>query len=466
MKFTKQIPTYKELPYLDYAQIFVASSILFDTGKGKETATFDITIREMPGNRNFLLLGGIEEMISSLLNWQYEKKFVDYLLFEKVISQKFSTYLKNFRFKGDAWAMPEGTVFFPGEPVIRITSSLSDANLLTAFLVDVISYPTLFLSKAVRVKLAVNGKPFFLAGAMRTFSFENIVKIQRLSYLLGSIIAMPYFGYKFGVGKRKPAIGFYHALIKSFADEEGAYRHFLPHTANFGISTSMIDTYNYKTGIENWIRVEKDARKQGKTLGLVSIDSGDVLEISKFLRKKLDDERLKDVGITAYSNLDEFKIADLERNGAKINVYCPVTEIVTVSDRPVLEAVYKLAEIIDKNGKRTYVAKFSKGKTSLPGRKQVFRKKGGNGKILEDIIGLDNEKLGTPLLIQYIKNGRLIKKLPSLDQIKDYLDKQLLSLPNRLKDVEKQYAYPVSLSKTVCTILEDLIKKHVRKSAD
>jgi len=464
MKYVKQIPTYNEIPYLDYAQIFVASSIMYSTGKGKETATFDLTVREMPGNRNFLLLGGIEEMINALINWKYEERFVNYLLSEKIISQKFAEYLKNFKFKGDVYAMPEGTVFFPSEPVIRITTSLSDANLLTAFLVDVISYPTLFLSKAVRVKLATNGKPFFLAGAMRAFGFENIVKIQRFSYLIGSIIAMPYFGYKFGVGKRKPAIGFYHALIKSFENEQSAYRHFLPHTANFGISTSMVDTYNYKTGIENWIRVEKEARMQGKTLGLVSIDSGNVLEISKFLRKKLDDAGLKDVGITAYSNLDEFKIANLEKGGAKINVYCPVTEIITVSDRPALEAVYKLAEIIDKNGKITYTAKFSEGKTSLPGRKQVFRKISKNGKVIGDIIGLEDEKLGIPLLIQYIKKGKLIRRLPTLDQIKDYVNKELSYLPNNLKNVEKQHAYSVSVSKKLDNIFETLRKKHVKQT--
>ena len=299
---------------------------------------------------------------------------------------------------------------------------------------------------------------------MRTFSFENVVKIQRLSYILGSIIAMPYFGYKFGVGKRKPAIGFYHALIKSFANEQNAYRYFLPHTANFGISTSMVDTYNYKTGIENWIKVEKEARKQGKTLGLVSIDSGNVLEISKFLRKRLDDAGLNDVGITAYSNLDELKIANLEKSGAKINVYCPVTEIVTISDRPVLEAVYKLAEIIDKNGKRTYTAKFSEGKVSLPGKKQVFRKTGKNGGLVKDIIGLEDEKLGTPLLTQYIKDGKLIKKIPTLDQVKDYIDRQLSYLSDDLKDIEKQHIYPVSISKKLNNVFEDLKKKHVKQA--
>lgn len=464
MKYPRQIPTPNEIPYLDYAQIFVASSIMYETGKGQETATFDVTVREMPGKRNFLLLGGVEEMVSALLNWKYEKEFVDYLLSEKIISPKFAKYLKKFKFTGDLYALPEGTVFFPGEPVIRVTTSLSDANLLTAFLVDVISYPTLFLSKAVRVKLACRGKPFFLAGAMRAFSFENIVKIQRYSYLLGSIIALPYFGYRFGVGKRKPAIGFYHALIKSFANETEAYRHFLPHVANFGISTSMVDTYNYEIGIDSWIKVEKEARKEGKTLGFVSIDSGDVLKVSRFLRKKLDQAGLTDVKIVGYSNLDEFKIAKLEKQGTKIDVYCPVTEIITVSDRPALEAVYKLAEIIDKNGNRRYAAKFSAGKVSLPGRKQVFRKYDKNGKMKGDTIGLEEEKLGNPLLIQYIKEGKLTFDLPSLDQIKDYINNQLSRLPDDLEDVEQLHAYPVSISPRLNRVLEDLRKHHLKKA--
>lgn len=462
MSSSKQIPSRNEIPYLDFGQIFVASSIMWDTGKGKEIATFDVTIREMPGNRNFLLLGGIEELVEILLSWKYEEKFINYLISEKIISENFANHLRDFRFSGDLLAMPEGTVFFPGEPVIRVTTSLSDANLLTAFLVDVISFPTLFLSKAARVKLVTNGKPFFLAGAMRAFSFENVVKIQRLSYLLGSIIAMPYFDYKFGVGKRKPAIGFYHALIKSFANEEEAYKHFLPHTADFGISTSMIDTYDITKGIENWIKVEKEARKKGKTLGLVSIDSGDILKISKFLRKKLDSEGLKDTHIVAYSNLDEFKIAELERKGAKVDVYCPVTEIITISDRPVLEAVYKLAEITGKDGKVRYTAKFSPGKISLPGKKQVFRNYGRDGKMLKDIVGLENENLGESLLVSYIKNGKVVKKLPSLEVLKNYINKALSLLPDKLKDVEVQQKYDVNISNTLNSILTKLKKEHVR----
>lgn len=461
MKYIPQIPTEDQLPYLDYAQIFTASSIMFDTGKGQEIATFDVTVREMPGLRNFMLLGGIEQMVNTILNWKYDPKFVGFLLEEKMISPNFAKHLKDFKFRGKLWAMPEGSVFFPGEPVIRITTSLSDANLMTAFLVNVITYPTLFMSKAIRIRLACKEKHFFLAGAMRAFGFENILKVQRLSYIIGSVIAMPFVPYHFGVAKRKAAVGFYHALIKSFPDEKEAYRHFLPYMKEFGISTSMVDTYDVKKGIENWIEVEKEARKKGQSLGYVSIDSGDVFETAMFLREKLDEAGLNDVGLTAYSNLDEYKIAELERKGAPIALYCPVTEVTSVADRPVLEAVYKLAETIDKDGKITYAAKLAPGKLSLPGRKQVFRNYDKNGKMISDFIGLQDEKLGTPLLKKYINDNKLVEDLPSLDEIKVYVESQLSTLPEELKEVDKQHPFKVEVSEEVKKLLEDIKKKRL-----
>jgi len=456
----RQTPLPSEIPSLEYAQIFTASSIMFDTGKGKELATFDVTVREMPGKKNFLLLGGIEELINTVLNWKYDPFFIDYLLKEKLISENFAKHLKKFSFGGDVWAMPEGTVFFPGEPVVRITTSLCDANLFTAFLVNVICYPTLFLSKAVRVRLAANNKPVYFASAMRAFSFENVLKIQRYSYLLGAAVHVPYASYHFGIKGRKPAIGFYHALIKSFPSEEEAYRHFLPWTRGFSISTSMVDTYNIETGIKNWIKIEKEARLKGQSLGAVSIDSGDVFETAKFFRKELDAVGLKDTIILAYSNLDEFKIAELEKRGAKIDGYCAFTETITVSDRPVLEVVYKLAERIDQKGKVSYAAKLTPGKTSLPGRKQVFRKYNKKGQIAEDIIGLETEKLGEPLLIEYIKDGKLIHQLPSLDAIKERLESELSKLPESLKEITKTVDYKVKINKKINKILVFLRKKH------
>jgi len=456
----RQIPLLSEIPSLEYAQIFTASSIMFDTGKGSELATFDVTIRDMPGKKNFLLLGGIEELINVMLNWQYDKKFVDYLLSENLISKTFAEYLKDFKFTGDIYAMPEGTICFPGEPVVRVTASLCDANLFTAFLVNVICYPTLFLSKAARVRLAANGKPYYFAGAMRTFGFENILKIQRYSHLLGAAVHVPFASYHFQIAGRKPAIGFYHALIKSFATEEEAYEHFLPWTAGFSLSTSMVDTYDYKKGIEKWIAVEKQARASGQSLGAVSIDSGDVFDMAEFFRSKLDEAGLTDTMILAYSNLDEFKIAELEKRGAKINAYCAFTEITSVSDRPVLEVVYKLAERINKDGQVQYAAKLTPGKLSLPGRKQVFRKYDQSGLLKEDVIGLENEQLGETLLVQYIKDSELIHELPTLDQTKIYIDSQLSSLPDQYKSVTENIDSPVTVSSKIDKILQQLKSEH------
>ncbi len=459
-KMTRQIPLNSEIPSLEYAQIFTASSILFDTGKGQDIATFDVTIREMPGKKNFMLLGGIEELVQTILTWSYDKAFIDYLFEEKLISKTFAHYLKTIHFKGDVLAMPEGTVCFPGEPVIRITTSLCDANLLTAFLINVICYPTLFLSKAVRVRIASNGKPYFFAGAMRTFGFENVLKIQRYSYMLGSAINVPYASYLYGVGKRKPSIGFYHALIKSFPTEQEAYEHFLPWTKGFGLTTSMVDTYDVKKGIQSWIKVEKAARLRGESLGGVSIDSGDVFALSKFLRQTLDGADLQDTPIVAYSNLDEFKIAELEKRGADINVYCAFTETTSVSDRPVLEAVYKLAVIQDSDGKTHYTAKLTPGKTSLPGMKQVFRINNPDGTFKEDVIGLETESLSQPLLVAYIKNGKQVTQLPTLDDIKTYIDTQLDGLSSQLKEITTVHQYPLKVSDTINNILDTLKKAH------
>ncbi len=461
MNNISQIPKPEEIPYLDYAQIFTASSIMYDSGKGKEIATFDVTVREMPGLRNFLLLGGIEEMVNALLTWKYEKNFVSFLLKENIISASFASYLKKFRFKGDVWAMPEGTAFFPGEPIIRVTTSLSVANLLTAFLVNVVTYPTLFLSKVARVKLACRGKPYFLAGAMRAFSFESIIKVQRLSYVIGSLIAMPYVPFHFHVAKKKAAVGFYHALIKAFANEKEAYRHFLPYMKGFGISTSMVDTYDVKKGIDSWIKVEKEARAQGQSLGYVSIDSGDIYEVAGFLRKQLDEAGLRDTKIVAYGNLEEFKINKLEKKGASVDMYCPVTEVTAIADRPVLEAVYKLAETVDQGGKVTYQAKLSPGKMSLPGKKQVYRKHNKKGKIELDTIGLADEKLDNPLLTEYIKRGKLVRQLPTLDELKMYVDNQILALPDNLKSITKRNQFSVKISQKIDSILEEIKRKRL-----
>lgn len=458
-----QIPSASDLSHIEYAQVFTASSIWHEHGKGDEIATFDITIREMPGKRNFILIAGIEEIVTSILNWKYQPEYVDFLQRHKIINPSFADYLRNFSFRGDVWAVPEGTVVFPGEPVVRITAPLKDANLFTAFLTIALSYPTLFLTKAARVRLASGDKAFFVNGATRANSFENVYKATRLSYLIGSSLSMPYIGELFGVPKEgsHTELSLYHALIKSFPDEISAYRAILSHSDADASIYSMIDTYDTYKGLENFIQVSKEARAQGRNLGNIHLDSGDLLVMSQHIRKRLDEEGLNDVKICAESNLDEYKISKLVQGGAPIDLFGAVTEVLTVSDRPVLEVVYKLAEMVSSSGEKIYVAKLTPGKQSLPGKKQVFRTFDENGKIVKDIIGLDNESFGQPLLVPYIVNGQANVELPDLGTIKNHINDQLNRLPGELKDLETLHSFEVALSQNIQDILENLRGIHL-----
>ncbi|MFA5174148.1 MAG: nicotinate phosphoribosyltransferase [Candidatus Pacearchaeota archaeon] len=454
------LPTFNDIPCLEYGQIFTGSSIWHETGEGDKIATFDVVIREMPGNRNFMLFSGIEDVIKGLLNWKYDKKYLKLLVSKKIITKKFETYLKNFKFKGDVWALPEGTVFFPGEPVIRITASLKDANLLTSFLINSICFPTLYFTKAVRVKLASNGKLFEVSGAVRAGGFENILKIYRIGYLLDSANSVPYIPLKYHLPEEFGSIVFYHALIKSFSDERAAFEAFANYKNEKLIKLIMVDTYDIKKGVKNFIEVEKKVSKEGKSIGWVYLDSGDILENSRYIRKELDKANLKHVKIGASSNLDEYKIAYLEEKNAPIDAYGSQTESINISDRPVLEAVYKLAQLVDNNSNITYAAKLTPGKLSLPGNKQVFRKIE-KGKFKEDIIGFEKENFENPLLINYVKNGKLVKKLPSLFEIKKYFENQLSQLPEDLKKINEKAIYPVKISKDIEDILNILKEKHL-----
>lgn len=460
----RQIPLLSDIPHLEYAQIFTASSIWYGTGRKDDWATFDLVVREMPGKRNFMLLGGVEEIIRNFLSWRYQPEYVDTLIARKIVSPAFGKYLKNFRFRGDVYAMPEGTAFFPGEPVVRITAPLIEANLFPVFLTTVISYPTLYLSKAIRVRLASPGKTIVISGGTRALGFENIIKAHRMSYLLSDSTAMPYiFTNILGLKKSlAPEITFYHALIKSFPDELMAFRTILENCDPHTDTTVMIDTYDYKQGIKNFIIAEREANKKGRSFGWIMLDSGNLLKISKFIKKELDRAGLPKIKIAAASNLDEEKILFLRRHHAPIDIYGVITELMNVSDRPVLEAVYKIASMVDKSGKVRHTAKLTPGKQSLPGVKQVFRRYGQNGKMISDAIGLENEKLGKKLLIPYIKGGKLVRKIPTLDEVKVHLEKEMKTLPEKLKSIDKLYPYPVKISPKLKKLFERVKREHLQ----
>lgn len=447
--------TEDDLHLYELNQIFLVGSIWLEKGMGNYIGTFDLLVRDLPPQRNFLLFGGLEEIVTCILRWRYTEDEANYLLRHQIVTKKFAQFLKDFKFTGDLWAMPEGTVFLPNEPVLRITAPLIEANLFSMFLMNALVSNTIFLSKFIRVVMAARPQVIFSSG-IRAHSFESAMKAARAQYLAGvpSIAASAFFRkYNLDFTPIPPTFTAYHAYVQSFPTEIEAMRaaaEIFPDQV-----LPIVDTYDNRQGIENAIKVAKELKKKGRHIEAIMLDSGDLAKWARLARKRLDEEDLKETKITLASNIDEYKIAKFKKQGVPADYYIVVTEAVTSADAPKLEAVYKLAEVNDGRTTRPTV-KLSEGKMSLPGRKQVFRQRERFFK--EDIIGFEDEKLGEPLLVPVIKKGKLVYKLPSLDQIKFYVQEQVGRLSPKMLDVHKQYNYPVKLSNEMNDMLKKLRK--------
>lgn len=448
--------TPEDLHLYEFPQVFSTSAVWLEKGMDQNVATYDLVIRDLPKNRNFMLVSGIEEIIQQILKWRYSEDEVEYLKNLGIITENFADYLKNFRFTGDVYAMPEGTVFFPGEPVIRITAPIIEGNLITLLLINGITSNTIFLTKFIRSVLVAQGKMLIGPGGIRGHSFESGMKASRAAYITGFRQVLPAFyrKYKLQISQR-PIVIAYHAFIKSFPTELEAMRAI---TEVFQDVSLMIDTYDIDKGLENAITIAKGLEKDSRKLAAVIIDSGDLYKLAKKVRNKLDAVGLQYVKINVASNLDEYKIKELIEQKTPADGFIVATEAVTSADAPKLETVYKMAEMRSENGIQ-YLAKLTPGKLSLPGRKQVFRTYK-NGKMVGDTIGFENEKLGQPLLAPYIKNGKPVRKLPTLDEIRSYVKDQLAFLPDKLKQIDQQSPYPVTISQSIEAILDELRAKH------
>jgi len=443
----------------DLDQIYMTSSMWHDTGMKDTWATFDLLVRNMPKNRNFLVFTGLEEMVLGLKHFKFSDEQIRILLKWKLISKKFAGYLKKIKFNGDVKAMPEGTLFFPGEIVMRLTAPLIEGNLLTAFLITSLSSNTIFASKFIRSVIAA--KPLNIIGPApnRAHAFESALKAERSGFITGSMDCPSVIAReKMNLMHGDNATIAYHAFINSYATEKEAMETAAKY-AKVDLSL-MVDTYDYKQGIKNAIKVAEKLKKQGKKLKIV-VDSGDLYKNAVFVRKELDKAGLKEVRITVASNLNEFKIKKLMDKKIPANTFIVSTEALTSSDDPRMEAVYKISEIIKPDGTVVNKMKLSPGKMSLPGRKQVYRQFK-NDKMTSDIIGLEGEKkLGTPLLRPIFKKGKLLYDLPSVLAIRDYVKSQLEYLPKKYLAIETTYQYPVRVSPRLRRLITKT-KKEIR----
>jgi nicotinate phosphoribosyltransferase len=415
-----------------------------------ETVTFDLSIRRFPENRSYFLFAGLEQAIQYLQSVKFTKEHLSYLK-SQGFNDKFLAYLSNFSFTGDVWAVPEGTITFPNEPLIRITAPIIEAQIVETFLMNTINLQTMIATKASRVVHAAKGKSVIEFGLRREHGVDAGMKVARASYiggcqgtsnvLAGQVYGIPIFGTMA------------HSFIMFYPKEIDAFRAF---ARTFPCkSTLLIDTYDDITGAEKAAIVAKEMENQGFQLNAVRLDSGDLVAISRKVRKILDTYCLQYVKIFASGDLDEFKIEEILNKGAQIDSFGVGSRMGTSADRPYLDIIYKLCEAKTENGIFSPVMKLSKDKTTLPGRKQVYRIKDDKGKFEKDVITLANEsREGEPLLIRVLKNGKLCYRLPSLEQIRTETSTNLSKLPEEYQSLTNAPLYPVELSQN----LQDLIK--------
>ena len=410
-----------------------------------DTAVFDLFVRKYPRNRNYLIFAGLEQLIHYLQNARFTEPTIDFLrkkeVFRNVDRKFFEQYLPKFKFELDIWAIKEGNFFFPNEPVMIIQGPMIQAQLAETYLLNVINYQTIVASKASRIKNTAPDKVLLEFGTRRSHGPLAGVYAARASYIAGfdgtsNVIA----DFELGI----PSSGtMAHSFVQRFDNEMDSFENYYKIYGKDSIL--LIDTYDTE-------KAAKGITKYKNNIRAVRIDSGDLLEHSRKVRKILDDNGCKQVLIVASSDLNEYKIKHLLENNAPIDAFGIGTELATSRDDPTLAAVYKLMEY-----RGNPKIKTSQDKITCPGRKQIYRSYDKKGFFKDDILMLESEVPPTDseaLLIPVMKKGVLSHQLPSLEEIRQFYLNNIEKLPNQFKDIEISFNYKIKISKN----LDDLTK--------
>ncbi|MEW6075825.1 MAG: nicotinate phosphoribosyltransferase [Candidatus Omnitrophota bacterium] len=416
-------------------------------------ATFDLFVRQLPAGRSFLLFAGLQDAIAYIKGLRFGAGDIAFLKTQRLFTPDFLRYLNNFKFRGDVWAMPEGTVFFAGEPVIRVTSSIIEGQILESCLLNTVNLATMIASKAARVVLAAGHCGVFDFSLRRTHGQDAAIKAARSSYLAGfsgtsNVRAAQLYGI--------PAVGtMAHSFVMSFKSELNSFRAY----SNIfpGRSILLVDTYDTRIGLQNAIQIGKELKRRGYHLSGIRLDSGDIACLARLARRMLDREGLAYVKIFASGNLDEFKIARILSKSAPVDNFGVGTNMGASVDAPYLDVIYKISEVGNRRGKLLPTMKLSAGKVTFPGRKQVVRLCGKKGRYLKDVLVLEKERMrGKPLLKKVIRRGSLRYNPPSLKSVRRYVRTQLARFPVSLAHVRSRYSYPVAVSRTLKRLMLQL----------
>jgi len=394
----------------------------------RETAVFELFVRKLPANRNFLMAAGLEQALTFLEQLRFTPEELEWVERSGKFGRGFAAHLAALRFTGDVHAMPEGTVFFPDEPILRVTAPLPEAQLVESRLINLVHFETLVASKATRSVLVAPGKLLMDFGLRRAHGAEAGLLAARASYIAGftgtaTVMAAPRMGI--------PVFGtMAHSFVEAHDDEAAAFEHFAE-TYPRG-TTLLIDTYDTELAARKVVVLAARLRARGTRVAGVRLDSGDLGALARSVRRILDEGGLADVTIFASGNLDEYRVCDLVSAGAPIDGFGIGTSLVTSSDAPFLDAVYKLQEYAGKPRRKR-----STGKATWPGRKQVYRHYDARGRLDHDIVTVESDhQAGEPLLVPVMKNGRRLHAAEGLDAARSRAAAQLASLLEPLRLLE------------------------------
>lgn len=455
----------------------------FNSRMRDTVAYFDLFFRKVPDNGGFAIMAGLEQVIEYLQNIEFTDSDLEFLR-SKGVSEEFLSYLKDFRFACDVWAIPEGTPIFPNEPIIKVRGPVVQAQLIETALLMLINQQSLIATKANRLVRAARGTTVAEYGTRRAQGSSQAILGARAAYIGGCSMTSGIIPEKdFDIPGVDTMI---HSWVQMFDSE---YEAFCEYARRYPDDCSLVvDTYDtIRSGIPNAIRAFNDVLlPMGKRPSSIRIDSGDITYLSKRARKMLNEAGYPDCDIMASNSLDEHLINDMVSQGAKIDCFIVGERLITSASSPLFSGVYKLSAI-EKDGQIIPKINLSENvsKITIPSSKMVYRLFDMNsGKAIADVLTLDGEEIdeskpytlfdpdftwkrkeiesfvARPLLVPIFAGGKCVYSQPSLDEIREYCSEQIDTLWDEVKRFENPHKYYVDLSDGLWKIRNDLIEQY------
>ncbi len=454
----------------------------FLTGMKDRMCYFDVFFRSVPDGGGFAIAAGLEQVIQYIQGLRFDEEDIEYLRGKGCFAPEFLDYLRNFRFTGDIWAVPEGTPIFPREPILTVRAPAIEAQFIETYLLLALNHQSLIATKSSRIVRAAEGRPVSEFGSRRAQGSDGALLGARASYIAGAggtacAMADELFS--------TPATGtMAHSWVQMFPDEYTAFKTYCQVYPD--AATLLVDTYSVlHSGVPNAIRVFQEL---GITSGGIRIDSGDLTYLSKKARTMLDEAGLPGIKIIASNSLDEYIIRDLITQGARIDAFGVGERLITSKSEPVFGGVYKLAAIEEDDGSVTPKIKISEnaGKVTLPHFKKVYRLfSNATGKAIADYICVHDEEpdftqplelfdpeatwkrktvsdfTARPLLAPIFQGGELVYQIPTIQQSRAHCQREVDSLWDEVKRFEYPHNYYVDLSQKLWDVRAKLLaEKH------